>query len=166
MTTATASAKTSPSGWVTEGDPAPEFELSDQHGRRLRLADYKGRWVVIFFYPKDGSFGCTAEACEFRDSFADFRAAGAEVLGISSDGVESHRNFALSLRLPYSILSDQDEKVRKAWGVPKTMGLIRSRVTFVVDPLGRIRHRFSSQFSFKEHSEKALALVREIRGQA
>lgn len=166
MTPNTISPTPSQTGWVKEGDPAPDFELSDQHGRRVGLAEMRGRWVVIFFYPKDGSFGCTAEACEFRDSYAEFRAAGAEVLGISSDGVESHRNFAQSLSLPYPILSDRDERVRKAWGVPKSMGLIRSRVTFVVDPFGKVRHRFSSQFSFKEHSERALALVREIRSQA
>lgn len=153
-------------GWIKEGDPAPDFNLRDQHGRETRLADQRGKWVVIFFYPKDGSFGCTAEACEFRDSFADFKAAGAQVLGISSDGVESHRNFAQALNLPYPILSDQDEAVRKAWGVPKSMGLIRSRVTFVVDPQGIVRHRFSSQFNFKEHSEQSLALVRQIKGLA
>lgn len=151
-------------GWIQAGDPAPELGLPDQEGKPVKLSALRGRWVVVFFYPKDGSFGCTAEACEFRDSFAEFAKAGAEVLGVSSDGVASHAQFARTLRLPYRILADQDEAARRAWGVPKAMGLIRSRVTFVVDPSGTVRRRYSSQFSFSQHAAEALEVLREIRG--
>lgn len=153
-------------GWITTGDLAPDFELPDQNGRPLRLASLRGTWVVVYFYPSDGSFGCTAEACEFRDNFSEFQKAGAEVLGVSSDDVASHERFARSLQLPYRILADRDEKVRRAWGVPKALGLIRSRITFVVDPLGVVRHRYSSQFKFREHASESLQVLQEIRGGA
>lgn len=149
-------------GWLQEGDLAPDFTLLDQSQRPWSLGALRGRWVVLFFYPHDGSFGCTAEACEFRDQFAEFKRCGAEVIGISSDSIESHQIFAAAHRLPYPILSDAKEAVRRLYGVPKTLGVIRSRVTFIIDPEGRLRRRYSSQFNFRAHSQQALEVLQLI----
>lgn len=111
----------------------------------MSLAEYRGRPVVVYFYPKDDTPGCTAEACAFRDQYQDFTQAGAEVIGISSDGPESHAHFAGKHRLPFVLLSDQGGAVRKAYGVSAMLGLLPGRVTFVLDKSGTIRHMFSSQ---------------------
>ncbi len=145
------------------GQTAPEFSLQDQTGSVVRLADYKGKKaVVLYFYPKDDTPGCTTEACTFRDSFVDFSDAGAEVLGVSGDSPASHKQFAAKHRLPFRLLSDEDDEARKAYGVSSTLGLLPGRVTFVIDKQGVVRHVFSSQFRPKKHVEEALEILKQL----
>src|SRR5215475_9162710 len=123
------------------GDKAPDFTLPSQSGEPVRLHDRIGqRVVVLYFYPKDETSGCTAEACAFRDSHEVFTDAGAEVIGVSSDSVEKHAAFAGHHGLPFTLLSDAGGKVRKAYGVPPVLGLIPGRVTYVIDRDGTVRH--------------------------
>jgi peroxiredoxin Q/BCP len=145
---------------ATVGHPAPDFELPDQDGRPVRLSELKGSWLVVYFYPADDTPGCTAESCSFRDSHEDFTDAGARVLGISADSPESHKAFAAKHRLPFTLLADEGGEVRKAWGVGKTVGILPGRVTYVIDPHGVVRHRFSSQFKPKKHIDEALGAIR------
>jgi peroxiredoxin Q/BCP len=148
---------------LTLGDKAPQFTLSTADGRQVSLSDYRGRQpVVVYFYPKDDTPGCTAEACAFRDQYEDFKQAGAEVIGISSDAPEAHARFASKHRLPFLLLSDRDGAVRKAYGVPATLGLLPGRVTFVVDREGIIRHLFSSQFRATKHVSEAIGVLRTL----
>lgn len=148
---------------VKVGDEAPDFMLKSQSGEDVRLADFRGRkHVVLFFYPKDGSPGCTAEACKFRDSYESFKELGAEVIGISSQSVESHGIFALNLGLPYTLVSDEGGRVRKAYGVQATFGMIPGRATYVVDKQGIVRHMFSSQTDVERHVEESLRILRQL----
>lgn len=148
---------------VREGDEAPDFLLKTQDGDDVRLSDFRGKKaVVLFFYPKDGSPGCTAEACKFRDSYESFKEFGAEVLGISSQSVESHSIFSLNLGLPYRLLSDVAGKVRKAYGVPASLGLLPGRVTYVIDKQGIVRHVFSSQIDVDKHVDESLRILRGL----
>jgi peroxiredoxin Q/BCP len=129
----------------------------------VSLADFRGRAdVVLFFYPKDHSPVCSAEACSFRDSYDGFRDSGAQVIGISGDSPQSHTRFARSLRLPYTLLSDTDGAVRMLYGVPKTLGLFPGRSTYVIDKEGVIRHIFSSQFLPGKHVSEALAALKAL----
>jgi len=145
---------------ATVGQTAPDFTLPDQHGSSVTLSDQKGGWVVVYFYPKDDTPGCTKESCSFRDSFEDFTEAGAQVIGISSDSVDSHLEFAEKYHLPFTLLADTDGGVRKLWGVGKTLGLLPGRVTYVIDPEGVVRHKFSSQFKPTSHIDEALGVIR------
>jgi thioredoxin-dependent peroxiredoxin len=145
---------------ATVGQPAPDFTLPDQDGTPVSLSSLKGDWVVVYFYPKDDTPGCTAESCSFRDNFEDFTDVGARVVGISSDSVESHKAFAAKHHLPFTLLADVDGGVRKAFGVSKTLGIIPGRVTYVIDPEGVVRHRFSSQFKPKSHIDEALDVIK------
>lgn len=148
---------------VGVGDLAPDFALPSAAGEPARLADFRGnRAVVLFFYPKDNSPACTAEACAFRDSFEDFRDAGAEVIGVSSDSSESHRNFGDKHRLPFRLVSDPGGTLRGLYGVPRTLGAIPGRVTYVIDCQGIVRHIFSSQFQIFKHIDEALRVVRSL----
>lgn len=145
------------------GDAAPDFSLKDQSGTAVRLSDFKGKKaVVLYFYPKDDTPGCTAEACLFRDSFQVFSDAGAEVLGVSGDDAASHKQFAAKYRLPFRLLSDEGDAVRKAYGVSSTLGLLPGRVTFVIDKQGVVRHVFSSQFRPKKHVDEALEILKQL----
>jgi peroxiredoxin Q/BCP len=144
------------------GDKAPAFTLPTGDGRSVSLADYQGRPVVVYFYPKDDTPGCTAEACAFRDQYEDIKQAGAEVIGISSDPPESHARFAGKHRLPFVLLSDRDSAVRKAYGVPATLGLLPGRVTFVLDGAGTVRHMFSSQLRARQHVAEAIGVIRTL----
>ena len=144
------------------GDKAPDFTLPAADGRPVSLADYLGRPVVVYFYPKDDTPGCTAEACAFRDQYQDFTQAGAEVIGISSDGPDAHARFAGKHRLPFVLLSDQGGAVRKTYGVPATLGLLPGRVTFVLDGDGTIRHMFSSQLRARQHVTEAIGVIRSL----
>jgi len=145
---------------IGNGTAAPDFKLPDQHGNLVRLGQYRGnRSVVIYFYPKDDTSGCTIQACGFRDDFEKFQEAGAELIGISDDSTASHLKFASKYRLPFTLLSDQGGRVRKLYGVKKTLGLIPGRVTFVIDRDGIVRHVFSSQAKPARHVAKALAAL-------
>jgi peroxiredoxin Q/BCP len=139
------------------GERAPEFELRDQNGVAMQLNRLREKGpVVIFFYPKDDTTGCTKEACRFRDDFARFRQTGAQIVGISSDSVESHQRFAGKYSLPYTLLSDPGGRVRKLYGAVSFFGLMPGRATFVIDREGVVRHVFSSQSRFEEHVDEAL----------
>jgi thioredoxin-dependent peroxiredoxin len=152
-------------GGVRAGDKAPDFTLPSQSGKPVRLADRHGeRIVVLYFYPKDETRGCTAEACAFRDSYEVFRDAGAEVIGVSSDPVDRHAAFAEHHKLPFTLLSDQGGQVRKLYGVPAALGVIPGRVTYVIDRDGTIRHSFNSMTNIGRHISDALAVVRRLQG--
>jgi peroxiredoxin Q/BCP len=146
------------------GDRAPDFELRGNSGRTVKLADYLGKkTVVLYFYPKDETPGCTREACSFRDEYEDFTAAGAEVIGVSDDSVESHDAFAAHHKLPFVLASDPGGSLREKMGVKKTLGMLPGRVTFVIDKTGVIRDRFSSQIRFGAHVSNALELVKSLQ---
>src|SRR6478735_6376296 len=143
------------------GDPAPEFALPSANGETVRLSNFRGKSeVVLYFYPKDDTPGCTTEACSFRDSFEDFTDAGATVIGISSDSVASHKAFEEKFQLPFTLVADEGGAVRKQWKVGKTLGLIPGRVTYVIDPEGVVRHVFSSQMKAAKHIPEALEAIR------
>ena len=145
------------------GDQAPQFTLPDQNGKMVDLNSFIGKTkLVVYFYPKDESFGCTKEACSFRDSYEDFKETGAEVIGISSDDEASHRGFAANHKLPFILLSDKDKKVAGLYGVGKTLGILPGRVTFIIDRQGIIRGIYSSQINFQKHVEEALEVLRRI----
>ena len=118
--------------------------------------------MVVYFYPKDFTRGCTAEACSFRDSYEAFKDLGAEVIGISSDSQDSHRDFAQQHHLPFILLSDADGSVRKAYEVKKSLGLFAGRVSFVIDKKGIIRHIFSSQTRVRAHVGEALNVLKTL----
>lgn len=148
---------------LTFGQVAPAFTLQDQSGQPVSLADFRGKQhVVVFFYPKDETAVCTKEACAFRDAYSVFCDLGAAVLGVSADSAASHAGFAQHHRLPFSLLSDPDGKVRTAYGVSKILGLIPGRETFVIDKSGILRHRFSSQLHAQKHIDEALAILKTL----
>lgn len=151
------------SGGVSAGDQAPDFRLVSQTQEMVRLGDLIGdKAVVLYFYPKDDSPGCTAEACSFRDGYEAFVEAGAEVVGVSSDSAESHKRFAAKNSLPFILLSDAGGEVRKLYGVPFTLGLFPGRVTYVIDKGGTVRHVFSSQLGTTRHVDEAMKVVRAL----
>ncbi|HEX6108908.1 MAG TPA: peroxiredoxin [Ktedonobacteraceae bacterium] len=153
-------------GRVQVGDRAPVFSLQTQTGATVNLGDFLGKSaVVLYFYPKDNSAGCTTEACGFRDSYEVFKEAGAEVIGVSSDSEESHRQFASKYRLPFLLLSDKQGAVRKLYGVSAVMGILPGRVTYVIDKEGIVRHIFSDMMNVERHITEALKAVQSIAQQ-
>ena len=151
---------------IQAGDKAPDFTLPSQSGEQVRLQDRLGeRVVVLYFYPKDETSGCTREACAFRDSHEVFTDAGAEVIGVSSDSVDKHAAFANHHKLPFTLLSDKGGKVRKAYGVPAALGFIPGRVTYVIDRDGTVRHVFNSMTNINGHVKDALEVVRQLQGE-
>lgn len=152
-------------GKVVIGDAAPDFTLPSQSGEQVSLRDLVGqKALVLYFYPKDNTSGCTAEACAFRDSYEVFKEAGAEVVGVSSDSVAAHEGFAAKNRLPFILLSDEGGAVRKRYGVERTLGILPGRVTYVIDRGGVVRHIFSSQLNATRHVPEALAALRDAEG--
>ena len=148
---------------VKVGSVAPDFTLPSQSGEMVNLRDFLGQKpVVLFFYPKDDTPGCTKQACGFRDDFDEFRKLDAEIIGISSDSVESHEHFAKKYNLPFTLLSDEGGKVRKLYSVPNTFGLFPGRVTYVIDEEGMVRHIFSSQVEAGRHVEEAVEVLKSI----
>jgi len=145
------------------GMSAPDFTKTTQTGDTISLSQFRGeKTVVLYFYPKDETPGCTAEACTFRDNFEDFVEAGAVVIGVSQDSEESHQRFASHHRLPFLLVSDRDKALQKAYGVPKTMGLLPGRVTYVIDRDGTVQHVFNSQLNAKKHVREALEVVKRL----
>ena len=149
---------------VGVGSKAPDFTLPSQSGEMVSLKDFLGeKQVILYFYPKDDTPGCTKEACAFRDEHEEFGKLDAEVIGVSSDSVESHRRFAEKHDLSFTLLSDEGGKVRRMYGVPNTFGIFPGRVTYVIDEAGVVRHVFSSQIGAVKHVEGALKSLAAIR---
>ncbi len=144
------------------GDKAPDFILPDHSGARIRLAAYHGKHVVLFFYPADNSGGCTREACAFRDAYSEFRQLGAVLLGISRDGPETHSDFRQKHDLPYPLLTDADGAVAAEYGVPRPLGFMRGRSTFVIDAGGIVRMSYSNLLDVNGHQQRALEAVQEL----
>jgi peroxiredoxin Q/BCP len=150
---------------ITIGSSVPTFELNDQFGNLFKLDSVLGKKnLVIYFYPKDDSPGCTKEACSFRDQFEVFEEADALIIGISSQSVESHLNFAEKHRLNYTLLSDQGNKIRKLFGVPSNLfGLIPGRVTYVIGKEGKVIYMFNSQIQAEKHVDEALRILQDLK---
>jgi len=148
---------------IKVGDKAPDFTLPSQMGDNVTLSEYFGKKnVVLYFYPKDESPGCTKEACSFRDNYQELTSLGAEVIGISSQSVESHMKFATHHGPPFILLSDKDNIVRELYGVHSTMGIIQGRVTYVIDKTGIVHSIFTSQIHAERHVEEAKKALKEI----
>ena len=145
------------------GDIVPNFTAKDNNGELFESQSVLGRKpLVIYFYPKDNTPGCTTEACSFRDQYEDFKDLGAEVIGISSDSVKSHHKFAAKYKLPFILLSDQDKRLRKLFGVRNNLfGLLPGRVTYIIDKNGLVISIFDSANAAK-HIPKALETVKEL----
>ncbi|KAL0374616.1 UNVERIFIED_CONTAM: Peroxiredoxin Q, chloroplastic [Sesamum radiatum] len=148
---------------VAEGTLPPTFTLKDQNGRPVSLSKFKGKPVVVYFYPADETPGCTKQACAFRDSYEKFKKAGAEVIGISGDGTESHKAFAQKYNLPFTLLSDEGNKVRKEWGVPSDLfGALPGRQTYVLDKNGVCRLVYNNQFQPEKHIDETLKFLKSV----
>jgi len=147
------------------GNKIPIFTLKDQNGSLFDMNSVIGaKNLVIYFYPKDDSFGCTAQACSFRDQFEVFMDADAMIIGISGQSVESHQHFAAKNRLGFTLLSDKGNTVREKFGVPKNLfGLIPGRVTYIVDKTGTVIYIFNSLLNVKKHIEEALKVLTNIK---
>ena len=145
------------------GDQAPDFTLPTDRGELFHLAGQRGRPVVLYFYPKDDTPGCTAEACAFRDQYADFLDLGAVVVGVSSDSEASHQRFSQKHRLPFPLLADAGGQLRRVYQVPRALlGLLPGRVTFVIDKEGKIAYVFNSLGGATDHVSRAQAVLREL----
>lgn len=150
---------------VQMGDHAPNFTLPAETGIPISLEDFLRKAVIVlFFYPKDNTAVCTAEACAFRDHYQFFKDAGALILGVSVDSVESHRQFASEHQLPFHLLSDTENAVRSRYGVPTAFGL-PGRVTYVIDRQGIVRHICFSHFTSQHHVEEAMQMVLALQNE-
>jgi peroxiredoxin Q/BCP len=153
---------------LNQGSQAPEFSLLDQSGIAHQLSDYRGKWLVLYFYPKDDTPGCTTEACNFRDDIPSFQSLDAEVVGISKDSVRSHQKFVNKYNLPFTLLSDEDGSVCESYGVwleksmygKKYMGIARS--TYLIDPEGKIAKVYP-KVKVKEHAAELLRDLNELK---
>ena len=145
------------------GDRAPVVALTDQNGIERRSDQLNGRWLVLFFYPKDDTPGCTAEVCAFRDAYDDFAALGAEVWGVSGDDAASHQRFSTRHGLPFPLLVDRGNALRKAFAVPAVLGLVPGRVTYLIDPNGVVRHSFNNLLDGPAHRREALDMLRRLQ---
>lgn len=146
------------------GDNCPSFKLANQFGELIDSTSLIGsKTLVIYFYPKDDTPGCTKEACSFRDSYEEFKDLGCEVIGVSSDSIANHRKFAEKYGLSFNLLADTEKELRKAFGVPGNLfGLIPGRVTYIIDLQGKIRGVYNSQTDPLGHIEQALTLVKKL----
>ena len=145
------------------GDLIPNFSLLDQNGVIRSNKDCKGQTLVLFFYPKNNTPGCTAEACGFRDKYDLFKLFGSVVWGVSNDNQLSHKKFAEKNKLPFPLLCDENNSLRKKFGVPKVLGLLDGRVTYLVDSTGVIRHVFNDLLNSTKHITTALQALEEIQ---
>ena len=147
-----------------EGTIAPNFALPDQNGELRQLADYSGQWVVLYFYPKDDTPGCTEEACKFRDDILELQALGVQVLGCSVDSTQSHAAFAAKHGLPFPLLADEEAEVARRYGAVTDLFVVKfaRRYTFLIDPQGRIAKRYL-QVDTSRHSAQIIADVRTLK---
>jgi thioredoxin-dependent peroxiredoxin len=149
------------------GDKAPSFKLKNQNGETISLTDLKGKSIVLYFYPKDDTSGCTKESCNFRDEFPKFEKMKAEIIGISADSVESHKKFAEKYKLPFNLLSDEKKEVIEKYGVwqeksmygKKYMGIVRT--TFIIDASGKISKIFP-KVKVDEHNKEVMEALKEL----
>ncbi|MEA5473431.1 peroxiredoxin [Synechococcus sp. CCY9201] len=148
---------------LAPGDRAPLVALPDQNGVARRSDQLGGKALVLFFYPKDDTPGCTMEACAFRDSYTDLQALGAEVWGVSGDDTASHQRFASRHQLPYPLLVDRGNGLRKAFGVPGVLGLLPGRVTYVIDGQGTVRHVFNNLLDGPAHRREAIQALQQLQ---
>ncbi len=149
---------------IGPGDLAPDFAMPDQNGRTVRLSELRGKTVVLYFYPKDNTPGCTKEACSFRDSHAEFADAGAVIIGVSADGVTAHADFAREFKLPFTLIADPNRELERRFGVPRAMlGLLPGRVTYVIDPAGVVRNVINDSFRATRHVKESLGFVKTLR---
>lgn len=146
------------------GDTIPTFSLKNQNNELFTVNKLMNTPMVIYFYPKDDTPGCTKEACKFRDEFEQFTDLGALVIGISADDVASHKAFEEKYNLPFTLLADTNNEVRKLFGVPKNLFFIPGRVTYVVDKKGVVQYIFNSQLGAEKHIENSLQKLKEIKG--
>lgn len=164
---ATSSSKPGAAAVVEVGKTAPAFKLPDQRGESHQLKDYHGKWVVLYFYPKDNTSGCTKQACQFRDSRAKYEKADTVILGVSPDGVASHEKFAAKFDLPFTLLADEGAAVCAKYGVwqeksmygRKYMGVVRT--TYLIDPAGKVAHRWD-KVKVPGHDDDVLAKLKEL----
>ena len=148
---------------LKEGDIVPDFKAKTQSGEKFELSKYIGKPLVIYFYPKDNTPGCTTQACSFRDQYQDFQDLGAEVIGISGDSEASHDKFSQKHKLPFILLSDEKKKIRNLFGVPTHFfGLLPGRVTYIIDKEGKIVSVYNS-VKATIHIEHALDIVRNMK---
>lgn len=149
------------------GDKAPSFKLKNQDGKIISLSDFKGKSIVLYFYPKDDTSGCTKEACNFRDEFPKFGKMKAEIIGLSADSVESHKKFATKYKLPFNLLSDEKKEILEKYGVwqvksmygRKYMGIVRT--TFIIDASGKIRNIFP-KVKVDKHNQEVIEALKEL----
>lgn len=147
---------------LSVGSNLPDFTLDDQDGKPVRIHDYLGKPLVIYFYPKDDTPVCTIEACSFEANYNEFKELDAEVFGISADSVASHKKFAARHGLTFKLLSDSEKVVEKTFGVKRNLfGLLQERITFIFDKQGKLIHTFQSQFNGKKHIREALTALNE-----
>ena len=154
---------------VKKGDKAPDFTLQDQRGDSHTLSDYKGQWVLVYFYPRDNTPGCTTEACAIRDYFPEFETLDVKVFGISTDTVKKHANFVKKYDLPFTLLADEDQEVVElfgVWGLKKFMGrefMGTHRMSFLIDPKGKVGKVYE-KVKVKLHAQEVLADVKTMAG--
>ena len=146
------------------GDNLPEFSLYNQSNKLILSTSFKNRFLVIFFYPKDDTPGCTKEVCSFRDSYSELKNIGAEIIGISSDSITNHQKFAKNFYVNYNLLSDYKKKVRKLFGVPKSFfGLLPGRVTYIFDPNRKLLKIINLQFDINSHITISKQIIKEYK---
>lgn len=153
-----------PTARLSIGDLAPAFELIDQHSQRHTLAHYRGRWLVLYFYPRDDTPGCTREACQFRDVFQPLQTLHAEVIGISVDGTELHARFAEKYHLPFTLLADTQGEVAARYGALIKLSPLKMarRITFIITPEGHIAHLFPS-VNPARHASEVMRILKELQ---
>lgn len=146
---------------VKQGEAAPDFTATSTKGE-VKLADYKGKWLVLYFYPKADTPGCTKESCSLRDGYADIQKTGAEILGVSTDNVEAQKKFIEKYTLPFALIADTDKKVTKAYDVLMVGGMMASRYTFIINPDGKIAHVFD-KVNTAGHKDQVLEVLKQLQ---
>tara|TARA_Y100001968_G_scaffold333689_2_gene398401 strand:+ start:840 stop:1358 length:519 start_codon:yes stop_codon:yes gene_type:complete len=144
------------------GQKVPDFRIPNQEGKLIDLENIKSKYLILFFYPKDNTPGCTIEACSFRDNYKKLKELGAEIFGISSDTVESHKNFALKYDLPFTLLSDKGGNLRDDLYVPKAFGIFPGRSTYILDKKGNILFKYTNLLNGKSHVTESISFLKSL----